>query len=149
MQHNQQIVEEAFEKWSRGQGSILDLMEDDGIVLVPGTAAHCGSLTKRDFVATVAKPFMSRFSKPPVPRPSLVLADGDNVVVVAEAEGTTLDGNGYRNEYIFLLEFRDGLLIKATEFLDMLAFNVVWNSVVPESQHLDSLGGPNEALGNR
>lgn len=129
MEQNQQVVEQAFNKWRLGQGSILDLMDDDGMIVIPGTAAHCGTTRKQQFITNIAAPFMSRFIKPPVPLPSLILAAGDNVVVVANAEGTTLDGKPYRNDYVFVLEFRDGSLFKATEFLDMKAFNVVWDSV--------------------
>ncbi len=131
MEKNRQLVEEAFTRWSRGQGSFLDLMDDDGIVVIPGTAAHCGTMRKQQFVTEVAAPFMSRFSKRPVPIPSLIVATANEVVVVAHAEGTTLDGKLYRNDYVFVLEFRDGRLLKATEFLDMVAFNSVWDSVAP------------------
>ncbi len=134
MQQNRQIVEEAFDRWSKGQGSILDLIDDDGIIVIPGTVPHCGAVCKRDFAANVATPFMSRFSKPPVPRPSTIMADGDEVIVIADAEGTTLDGKAYRNNYVFLLTFRESRLVKATEFLDLAAFNVVWDSVLPNTR---------------
>lgn len=137
MEQNRQIVEQTFSRWRLGQGSILDLMDDEGIVVIPGTAAHCGSIRKQQFLAEVAQPFMSRFRKPPVPIPTLILAAGDNVMVVADAEGTTLDEQPYRNNYVFVLEFRAGKLVKATEFLDMLAFNVVWDTVEPPTPVTD------------
>ena len=132
MQINRRIVEEAFDNWSRGQGTILDLMGDDGTIVIPGIAPHCGEMSKREFVANVATPFMNRFSIPPVPRPSKIMADGESVIVVAHAEGTTLDGKAYRNDYVFVLEFEEGRLMTATEFLDMVAFNAVWNNVPPK-----------------
>ena len=135
MQVNRRIVEEAFNSWRMGQGSILDLMGDDGTIVIPGTAAHCGTMSKREFVANVATPFMNRFSVQPVPRPSKIMADGEDVIVVADAEGTTLDGKAYRNDYVFVLEFREGRLVKATEFLDMVAFNLVWDSVMPKAEN--------------
>lgn len=109
---------------------------------IPGTAAHCGTRRKQEFLADVAHPFMSRFSKPPVPLPSLILADGDDVIVVADAEGTTLDGKLYRNDYVFVLKFRNGSLSKAVEFLDLLAFNVVWDSVAPGARATDVVEQP-------
>ena len=54
-------------------------------------------------------------------------------IVVAEADGMTLDGNAYHNSYVFVLEFREGRLMKAIEFLDMVAFNAVWDSVPPNA----------------
>ncbi len=138
MQQNRRIVEDAFSRWSAGKGSILDLMGDDGIIIIPGTAPHCGTRGKQEFVTDVATPFLSKFSKPPVPLPSKIMADGDDVIVVAEAVGTTLDGKGYRNSYVFVLEFREGRMMKATEFLDMIAFNAVWDSVAPKAETADS-----------
>ena len=134
MQQNRQIVEEAFDRWSEGQGSILDLMGDDGIVVIPGIAPHCGAMRKQEFMARIATPFMSRFSIPPVPRPSKITADRNDVIVIADAEGITLNGKAYRNNYVFVLEFHESCLTKATEFLDMVAFNNVWDSVTPEDQ---------------
>ncbi len=127
------IVREAFSKRSTEAGSILDLMPADGIVVIPGTVPHCGAFSKSQFVIEVATPFLARFSKPPVPRPRKIWADGDDVAVVADAEGTMLNGRPYANSYVFILELRDGLLMKATEFLDMSAFNAVWDSVDPAS----------------
>ncbi len=134
MQKNRKIVEDAFNRWSKGQGTILDLMGDDGMVIIPGTAPHCGAARKPDFVINIATPFMNRFSMLPVPRPSKILADGDDVIVIADAEGTTLDGKIYSNNYVFFLEFRESRLMKATEFLDMVAFNIVWDNVTPRDQ---------------
>jgi ketosteroid isomerase-like protein len=62
------------------------------------------------------------------------MADGNDVIVVADAEGTTLEGKAYRNDYVFVLEFSNSRLVKATEFLDMAAFNAVWDSVTPEEE---------------
>lgn len=123
------IVHEAFSKWSAGTGSILDLMPADGVVVIPGTVPHCGTFSKSQFVTEVATPFLARFSKPPLPRLRKIWADGGNVAVLADAEGTTQDGRPYANRYVFILELRDGRLMKATEFLDMAAFNVVWDGI--------------------
>ena len=128
-----QVVKDAFDRWSAGKGSILDLMGDDGTVVVPGTAPHCGTRSKQEFVTDVATPFISRFSKPPVPFPLKIMADGNDVIIVAEADGTTLDGKAYHNSYVFVLEFGEDRLMKATEFLDMVAFNAVWDSVQPKA----------------
>lgn len=124
-----EMVREAFSTWSAGKGSVLDLMPPDGIVVIPGIAPHCGTFSKKQFAAEVATPFMACFSQPPVPRPRKIWSDGDDVVVLADAEGTTTDGQPYANSYVFVLEFQEGHLMKATEFLDMAAFNAVWDRI--------------------
>ena len=139
MQQNRAVAEDAFNRWRTGKGSILDLMGADGTVVIPGTTPHCGTRGKQEFVRDVATPFMSRFSKPPVPIPSKIMDDGDDVIIVAEADGTTRDGKAYHNSYVFVLEFREGRLMKVTEFLDMVAFNTVWDSVSPSAQTAHSM----------
>ena len=129
MQRNRLLVEEAFDRWSKAQGSILDLLDDDGVVVIPGTSPHCGTFTKQEFATDVAAPFISRFSKPPVPRPARIMTDGEDVIVVADAQGVTLGQTFYRNDYVFVFRFRDNRVVQITEFLDMAAFNVVWDSV--------------------
>lgn len=133
------IVREAFSNWAAGIGSIMDLMPANGVVAIPGTVPHCGIFSKSQFVTEVATPFLARFSKPPVPHPRKIWADGNDVAVLADAEGTMQDGRPYANSYVFVLELRGGRLMKATEFLDMAAFNVVWDSIEPASHPMKAM----------
>ena len=128
---NSRAVSKAFHEWSAGQGSLFDLMTDDAFVVIPGTAPHCGTFEKNAFVKDVATPFMARFAKPPRPRALKVWCAGNDVVVLADAEGTTRDGVRYANNYVFVLKMRGGRIAQATEFLDMTAFNDVWDRVAP------------------
>jgi len=84
-------------------------------------------------VPTIAMPFMARFSTPPVPLPSRFWSCGDHVAVLADATGTRRDGKPYSNSYVFILQLKRGRIVKATEFLDMAAFNDVWDNVQPAS----------------
>ena len=130
---NMRVVRRTFRLWSAGNGSLFDLMTDDASIIIPGTASHCGTFSKSTFVKEVAGPFMARFNKPPRPRALKIWCDGDDVAVLADAEGTTRDGVPYANAYVFVLKMRGGRIAQATEFLDMAAFNDVWNRVEPSS----------------
>ncbi len=128
---NSRTVSRAFNEWSAGNGSLSDLMTDDAFIVIPGTAPHCGTFSKSAFAKDVATPFMARFDKPPRPRALKIWSAGNDVVVLADAEGTTRDGRPYANNYVFVLTMRGGRIAQATEFLDMAAFNDVWDSVEP------------------
>lgn len=128
---NRRIARATFEGWSKGRGSLFDLMDEDATIVIPGIAPHCGTFQKAAFVSEIAGPFMARFSAPPRPRPIKLWAVGKHVVVMAEADGTRRDGKPYRNDYVFVLEFRSGRVVRAIEFLDMTAFNEVWDQVKP------------------
>ena len=122
-------VRQAFQDWSEGEGSIYDLMDPDAEIVIAGTSAHCGTFRKDVFLRDVAGPFTARFSTPPRPRLRSLWASRDKVVVLADATGTTRDGDPYTNAYVFVFEMVANRVKRVTEFLDMAAFNAVWNGV--------------------
>ncbi len=126
---NLRIVRETFRKWSAGEGSLDDLMTEDAVIVIPGTAPHCGSFGKGAFVGAGAGPFLAGFRRRPAPGGVRLWWGADDVVVLADAVGTRRDGKPYANSYIFVLTMRAGRVVRATEFLDMAAFNDVWDHV--------------------
>ena len=119
----------AFAAWAQGTGSIYDLMDEGAEIVIPGTTEHSGTYRKDAFLAEVAGPFVARFSAPPLPRLVALWSNGPTVVVQAEAGGTTRDGAGYTNAYVFIFEFAGKRVARVTEFLDMAAFEAVWARV--------------------
>ena len=128
-------IRRAFRAWGSGDGSIYDLMNDDAEVVIPGSAPHCGTWPKDAFLRDVAAPFVARFAEPPVPRLRSLWASSTGVAVRADATGTTRDGSPYANDYVFLFEMKGQRVTKVTEFLDMAAFNAVWDTIEPEPAH--------------
>ena len=129
--HNLRTVRQTFRKWRTGESSLNDLMAEDAVVEIPGIAPHCGTFSKSIFVRDVATPFMARFSRPPVPQARKIWSQDDDVVVLADAQGIRRDGKSYANRYVFILKLRQGRVVRAIEFLDMAAFNEVWDQVEP------------------
>lgn len=55
-----------------------------------------------------------------------MVAEGNKVAVEAQSEGEHVSGQTYSNQYHFLFEFRDGLLVKLKEYMDtVLATDVL------------------------
>ena len=127
----ERAVRRAFSAWRDGAGSIYDLMEDEAAVVIPGTAAHCGVFRKDVFLGEIAAPFVARFATPPVPQLRAIWSGARAVVALADAKGLTRDDRPYANTYLFVFEMRGRRAIKVTEFLDMAAFNAVWDGVEP------------------
>ncbi|WP_428390542.1 nuclear transport factor 2 family protein [Lichenicoccus sp.] len=125
----------AFAAWGRGKGSIYDLMDADAQIVISGTSPHCGTFSKAAFLREVAGPFMARFAEPPVPQLRTLLGNVDSVVVLADATGTTRDGQAYANDYVFVFEMAGRRVTRVVEFLDMAAFNAVWDRVEPAPIH--------------
>ena len=57
------------------------------------------------------------------------------MAALADATGTTRDGQPYANTYVFVFEMAGRRVTRVTEFLDMAAFNTVWDRVAPEPTH--------------
>lgn len=125
------MVRAAFAAWVAGSGSIYDLLDADAPIVLPGTTPHCGTFAKDAFLRNTAAPFMARFSKPPAPRLLDLWSNPRGVVVTADATGTLRDGRPYANHYVFLFDVEDGRATRVTEFLDMAAFERVWDEVEP------------------
>ena len=128
-------IRRAFRAWGNGDGSIYDLMDADTEVVIPGSAPHCGSWRKDAFLREVAAPFGARFVEPPLPRLRALWTGADGIVAQADATGKTRDGQLYANDYFFLFEMKGQRITRVTEFLDMAAFNTVWDTVDPEPAH--------------
>lgn len=52
-----------------------------------------------------------------------VIADGDRVAVEARSFMISKDGREYSNSYHFLVEFRDGLIVRVKEYCDTARTN--------------------------
>lgn len=128
---DERTIRRSFDAWASGRGSFYDLMDDDAEVVLAGTAPHAGSYRKDAFMRDVAGPLMARFTSPPAPRLRRSWASSRSVVVEADAVGATLDGQPYAQAYIFVFEMARGRVSKVTEYLDMAAFNTVWDRVAP------------------
>jgi ketosteroid isomerase-like protein len=56
-----------------------------------------------------------------------VTGEGDRVVVEATGDAVTGDGKAYRNEYCFVMTFRDGRIARMNEYLcSVHADEVLW-----------------------
>ena len=133
---NRQSIENAFESWHKGTGSVFDLLADSAQWTVVGHSAVSGTFqSKQDFLDNVITPFNARLSHRLVPTVRSVYADGDMVIVLWDGEATALDGKPYENSYTWYLEMREGKVISATDFCDSVSLNDLWARVKPAAEH--------------
>jgi uncharacterized protein len=129
---NLATVQRGLDAWRDGTGSPYDALADDATWEITGNSlAARVYANKEDFLANVIRPFNARMSARLIPTVRSLHADGDTVVALFDAEGTALDGIPYRNTYAWFLRLRDDRIIAATAFFDSLAFNDLWQRVVP------------------
>jgi ketosteroid isomerase-like protein len=133
---NREIVADAFQAWSRGEGHVSSIFADEMTWEIVGRSRASGRYgSARQFSDEVLHPFGARF-RPDAPfRPVTirgVFADGDTVIVAWDGEGTTTAGTTYRNTYAWFMTLRGGKVIDGTAFYDSIAFDELWESVSPD-----------------
>ncbi|GGE96921.1 nuclear transport factor 2 family protein [Sphingomonas prati] len=127
-QANRAIVAGAFAAWAEGAGSFFDIVAEDVSWTVMGSGASAGLYQgKATFMERIAGPFATQLVGELAPTLLGIWLEGDDVVVRWSSSATTVDGTAYRNAYVFILTLRDGLVVAAEEFLDLPAFERVWN----------------------
>ena len=134
---NYDAVARAFADWAAGGTGFYDLLAADAVLTIAGTSRLAGTFAgPAAFLAERGRPFMARFSAPPVPVVRHIWADGDAVAVFWDGHGTTRDGHPYANTYAYVFTFAGGVAVGLTMLLDMHAFEAVWDRVRPAPQPL-------------
>ena len=117
-QDNAQRARAFFDAMSRGDvAALVDAYHPEGTCWTSGNTLISGSMTVAQIRAGAAAiyevfPDGLRFTI------HGITAEGDRVAVEAESDGMHASGRRYNNHYHFLLEFRDGQLLRLKEYLD-------------------------------
>ncbi len=131
-QHNKAIVQAAFNQWRAGTGGVFDLLAPDAQWEIVGTSMEAGIYhSRKEFMEKVITPFNARTSKPLFPTVREMVAEGDEVVVLFDANTIATDGQPYANTYAWFLQLKDDQIVKATAFFDTVSFNQLWTRVQP------------------
>ena len=101
----------------------------DGVAVTKGTSHFSGSRDAAQVVGTLGS-FSGVLPKGLQLTVTSVLADGDRVVVEAEGNTTTAQGQPYHNQYCFVLTLKDGKVMHFNEYFCTLhAEQVLWPAV--------------------
>jgi uncharacterized protein len=125
-------VQQGFDAWRAGTGSVFDLLADDATWEVLGNTPVSGVYTsKADLQQRVLAPFNARLSDGLTPSVRHLYTDGDTVIAFFDASATARDGLPYHNTYTWYLHMRDGQIVAVQALLDSVAFNDLWHRVSP------------------
>jgi len=131
-QRNKATVQQSFDQWRNGTGSVFDLLAPDVTWTITGTGATAGTYRSRQaLLDQVVSPTSARLSTPIVPTVRGIWADGDMVIVLWDGEATARDGSAYRNTYTWYFRMKDDQVIEAIAFLDMSKFTELWARISP------------------
>lgn len=130
---NAELVRKSFNDWAAGRGSFYDLLKPDAVWVIPGTSPHCGTWHGRDqFLSEMVTPFLGCFASFSF-AVRKIWADDETVVAHWDSQGTDRTGIPYANSYIYVIELEGSQASRVTAFLDMAAFNAVWNRFIPNA----------------
>ncbi|WP_185982805.1 nuclear transport factor 2 family protein [Aureimonas mangrovi] len=124
-ERNAAIVREAFDRWAAG-GSVFDpLLSPELRWTIHGSGPVAGTYDRESFLEDASIPLVSRLSEPVVPEVHAIWSVGDTVIVRFDGSGTTTSGAPYENQFVWIFQMEDGLVVEAEAFLDLVAYDEV------------------------
>ncbi|HEY2160238.1 MAG TPA: nuclear transport factor 2 family protein [Solirubrobacteraceae bacterium] len=130
---NKRLVEDVFAELADGNGQpFMDLLGDDIRWTVTGSGDWSRTYEgKRTVVDELMRPLFSQFSDTYRNSASLILADGDHVVVECQGQVTTKSGKPYNQRYCYVCRIADGKVRELTEYLDTELVSAVLETPPP------------------
>jgi ketosteroid isomerase-like protein len=134
-ERNRALVAKGFEAWANGTGSPYDLLADNASWTITGNSMAAKTYpTKEAFMSEVIRPFNARMRGRLVPTVRQLYVEGDTVIAFFDAKGTARDGQGYANTYAWILDMKEGKIVKAHAFFDSIAFDDFWKRVPEKAE---------------
>lgn len=118
---NKAFVREIFDRLNAGDPSLwIERMSDDVVFTIIGTTKFSGVFHgKKDFLTRAMGAAQSEVEPGSA---SLeiedMIAEGDQVVMLAHGKARTRSGKDHNNTYAFVFRIRDNQLVEVKEFID-------------------------------
>lgn len=127
MDSNKEIVSRIFAALAEGDGRPFDrAMTDDVVWTVMGSGPWARAYRgKAAVLDELQRPVFANFATTYRCRAERILADGDEVVVLAKGEATTKSGKPYNNDYCFVIRMAGGRIAGVIEYMDTALVDAV------------------------
>ena len=128
-EHNKATAREFFARFSASDiEGALALMTEDATWLIPGKPDRMptAGLYAKDRLSKLFYTMLKQLERGLQLTVKGMLAEGDRVALEAESSGDLKNGRRYRQQYHFLIEFRDGRISAVREYLDTQHAHDVW-----------------------
>jgi ketosteroid isomerase-like protein len=126
---NKQVAVELFARFSTGDiDGVLALMTDDVTWRVPGKPelSRAAGIYDKNRLRRLFNRMLAALEAGLRMTVTGSVAEGDRVAVEVESSGDLRNGRRYRQQYHFLIEFRDGKIAAVREYLDTHHAFDVW-----------------------
>ena len=122
---NLAAVRQAFERWTRGEGTVFDLLAPNVTWTIEGSSSPSAGRYDRSRLDALLTPFSAHLAEPLVPRLRGLYADGECIIALFDASAPRTNGQRYQNSYAWFLTMREERIVAVTAFLDLAAFDAV------------------------
>jgi ketosteroid isomerase-like protein len=125
---NKAMVQDAFAKWSRGDGgAFFALLADDVHWTVIGSTPVSRTYTsKRAFQEGAVHPLGEKLSGAIQPTVRDIIAEGDKVALQWEGRATGKNGTIYHQTYCWVMRFEGSKVREGTAYLDTELISQLW-----------------------
>jgi uncharacterized protein len=116
---NAQLVSDIFGEVAKGNGApFWAACHDDVVWRTIGDGSWSGEFAgKQTIIEEVFRP-LNRALVERATVPTRVIDGGDVVVLQARGKNLTRDGQRYDNDYVFVIHFEDGKIVRYEEYCD-------------------------------
>jgi len=113
---------------ANGDGmTFFNLLADTATWTVLGTCPISGTYVGRQHLIEHAlKPQRAKLAGPPTPTVINLIAEGDTVVIQWVGNGTTKTGQPYNNSYCYVVQIKNGRIVRGTAYLDTELVRSIW-----------------------
>ena len=126
---NKRAARELFARFTASDiDGVLALMSDDCTWLIPGKPEHMRTAGRypKERIARLFRAMVDGLEGGLRMSVKGLIAEGDLVAAEVESEGDLKNGRRYRQQYHFVLQFRDGKICAVREYLDTQHAYDVW-----------------------
>ena len=116
---NAQLVSDIFDEVAKGNGApFWEACHDDLVWRTIGNGSWSGEFCgKQSIIDEVFRP-LNRALVERATIPTRVVDGGDVVVLQARGKNLTRDGKRYDNDYVFVIHFKEGKIVRYEEYCD-------------------------------
>ena len=116
---NAQLVSEIFDEIAKGNGApFWEACHDDVVWRTIGEGSWSGEFTgKQTIIDEIFRP-LNRVLVERATIPTRLIDGGDVIVLQARGRNLTHDGQRYDNDYVFVIHFENGKIIRYEEYCD-------------------------------
>lgn len=125
---NRRLIEETFNKWSRGDGGAFFALLDDDVrwTVIGSTPVSRTYTSKRAFQEGAVQPLGTKLSGPIQPTVRDIIAEGEKIALCWEGRSTGKNGTIYHQTYCWVMRFANGKVVEGTAYLDTELISQLW-----------------------